>query len=70
MKSHVWLDHGFRGDTIEIIVRDMSRTKLESWTIGVNDKKRARQVMKILKGSYGIDFGIKLDEDLGWLGNK
>ncbi len=67
MKAHVWLDGNFRGDTIELIVRDSSRVKLESWTINVNDKKRARQIMLHLKKSYGIDFGIKLDKDLDWL---
>ncbi len=67
MRNHVWLDKNYRGDTVEIIVRDSSRTKLESWTINIHDKKRARQVMNHLKKSYGIDFGIKLDKDLDWL---
>lgn len=67
MKNHIWISKNTRGDTIEIIVRDDSRTKLESWTIDINDKKRARQIMKHLKKSYGIDFGIKFDEDLDWL---
>ena len=67
MRNHIWLDRNFRGDTVEIIVRDSSRAKLESWTINVNDKKRARQILRILKQSYGIDFGMKIDEDLDWL---
>ena len=67
MKNHIWIDRNIKGDTIEIIVRDASRIKLESWTINVHDKKRARQIMSHLKKSYGIDFGIKLDEDLSWL---
>ncbi len=67
MRNHIWLDRNFRGDTVEIIVRDSSRAKLESWTINVNDKKRARQILRILKQSYGIDFGMKVDEDLDWL---
>lgn len=67
MKRHIWLDKNFRGDTVEIIVRDASRTKLESWIINVNDKKRARQIMSHLKKSYGIDFETKFDEDLNWL---
>ena len=67
MRNHIWLDRNYSGDTVEIIVRDGSRAKLDSWTINVNDKKRARQILKILKNSYGIDFGIKLDDDLDWL---
>ncbi len=67
MRKHVWLDKSFNGDTVEIIVRDASRTKLESWIINVNDKKRARQVMAHLKSSYGINFEKKTDKDLDWL---
>ena len=69
-KDHVWLDKNFQGDTVEIIVRDGSRAKLGSWTINVNDKKRARQILKLLKKSYGIDFGIKGETDLDWLGRS
>ena len=67
MKKHVWIEKGIRVDTIELIVKDSSMKKLESWVINVNDKKRARQIMRILKVSYGIDFGIVEDKDLEWL---
>jgi len=67
LKSKVWLDRNYRGDTVEIIVRDASRAKLGSWVISVNHKKRARQIMKQLKFSYGIDFGLNGEDDLSWL---
>lgn len=67
MRKHIWLDRNYSGDTVEIIVRDGSRAKLGSWTINVRDKKRAKQVMKVLKKTYGIDFGIKFNDDLEWL---
>ncbi len=67
MKRHVWVKKNVHVDTIEIIVKDSSMKKLESWVININDKKRARQIMRILKDSYGIDFGIVEDKDLSWL---
>ena len=67
MKSKIWLDRNYRGDTVEITVRDSSRAKLGSWVISVNDKKRARQILKQLRNSYGIDFGVKGEDDLSWL---
>jgi len=67
LKPKVWLDRNFRGDTVEIIVRDASRAKIGSWVIAVGDKKRARQILKQLRNSYGIDFGVKGDDDLSWL---
>ena len=54
MKQRVWLDRNYHGDTVEITVRDASRAKLGSWVIPVNDKKRAKQVLKALKATYGI----------------
>jgi len=67
MKRHVWVKRNIHVDTIEIIVKDSSMKKLESWVININDKKRARQIMRILKDSYGIDFGVVEDKDLDWL---
>ena len=67
MKQKVWLNRNYHGDTVEITVRDASRAKLSSWVIPVNDKKRARQVLKSLKETYGIDFGVKEKNDLSWL---
>ncbi len=67
MKRHVWIEKGSHIDTIELIIKDSSMKKLESWVIHVHDKKRARQIMRTLKESYGIDFGIDKDKDLSWL---
>lgn len=69
MKQHMWLDRKQKGDILEIILRDSSRRKIGSWVINVNDKKRARQVLKTLKLQYGIDFSLDLKEekDLDWI---
>jgi len=67
MKSRIWLDGNYQGETIEITVRDSSRAKLGSWVIAINDKKRARQILRTLKQTYGIDFGVKPKDDLSWL---
>lgn len=65
----MWLDRKQKGDILEIILRDSSRRKIGSWVINVNDKKRARQVLKTLKLQYGIDFSLDLKEekDLDWI---
>ena len=70
MIRHVWVKKNIHVDTVTIIVNDSSMKKLESWVINVNDKKRARQIFRHIKDSYGIDFGIKIaekDKDLKWL---
>lgn len=69
-KENVWLDIKRRqGDFLEIILRDATRAKITSWMINVNDKKRARQIMRTLKIQYGIDFGLDLEKerDLEWM---
>lgn len=70
MKSHVWLSHHIKGDSIEIIVRDYSGARLEGWKVLTNDQRRIKQVFKIIKNKYGINlfFYIKRkDKDLDWL---
>lgn len=67
MKRHIWIDKNSPIDSVEITIRDGSKRKIESWVINVNDKKRARQIMRILKESYGVDFGISVRSDLDWL---
>ena len=69
-KENVWLDiKRHQGDFLEIILRDATRAKIISWMINVNDKKRARQIMKSLKIDYGVDFGLdfKKERDIDWL---
>ena len=65
-KKHGWIKD-YSGDTIEIIIRDSSMNKMESWVINTSDKKRAKDVMRILKNSYGVDFGVSDNKDLDWL---
>ncbi|KKN56546.1 hypothetical protein LCGC14_0571240 [marine sediment metagenome] len=68
MKSNIWIDKHNQADTIEIIVRDQNKRKLERWVIDINDKRRAKQIVSSLKSSYGINLGsVDIDEDLSWL---
>ncbi len=68
-RSRFWVDTNRQGDTIEIILRDPTRAKIDSWIININDKKRARQIIKDMKKRYGIDFGfdLKQEKDMDWL---
>lgn len=68
-KGHLWVDTHRQGETIEIILRDSTRAKIDSWKININDKKRARQIIKDMNKRYGIDFGFDLrqEKDMDWL---
>lgn len=68
-KKKVWVGYQRKGDTLEIILRDITRRKISSWEINISDKKRAKQIMKQLKKTYGIDFGFdfKKERDMEWL---
>ncbi len=65
--THTWADTTKVMDSIEVIIRDGSGRKGERWIIDINDKKRARQIMRTIKESYGVDFGISVRSDLDWL---
>ena len=70
MKNNIWVKKNIKCDTVEIIVRDENKRKLERWIIDIKDKKRSRQIVSRLKTSYGIDLGSSVNEDLYWLMNR
>ncbi len=70
MKNNIWIKKNIRCDTVEIIVRDENKRKLERWLLNIRDKKRTRQIVSSLKTSYGIDLGSSVNEDLKWLMNR
>lgn len=70
MKKHSWFKYGAGGETIEIIVRDSSGTRLEKWRIETDDKNKLRKVFLTIKNKYGINMFIKdeiKDRDLEWI---
>ena len=70
LKNNIWIKKNIRCDTVEIIVRDENKRKLERWLLNIRDKKRTRQIVSSLKTSYGIDLGSSVNEDLKWLMNR
>jgi len=71
MKSHVWFKYGQGGETVEIIVRDVSGAKLESWRVETHDVGRLKQIYNSIKNKYNLNLFLtdkgKKDKDLGWL---
>ena len=58
-------------DIIEIIIRDFSGAKIESWKFNCTDRIKASNVFNLLKVKYGFEPAIKPDEhidsDIDWL---
>ena len=67
MKNNIWIKKNIKCDTVEIILRDENKRKLERWLLNIRDKKRSRQIVSSLKNSYGVDLGSSTNEDLDWL---
>lgn len=56
------------GEIIEIIIRDNSGAKIESYKFQVSDKSLSIRIMNILKYKYGVASGSKTDDqDINWL---
>lgn len=56
------------GEVVEIIIRDVSGAKIESYKFHVQDKQLSIKIMNILKYKYGVASGEKTgDEDINWL---
>lgn len=54
------------GEIIEIIIRDFSGAKIESYRFKVKDIEKAKKVFRMLKDKYGVST-ITKDRDIGWL---
>lgn len=59
-------DYSRTGEVIEIIVRDFSGGKIETFKFNIEDKKKGNLVMKILREKYGFRPESK-HRDLDWL---
>jgi len=60
------------GEIVEIIIKDFSGAKIESFSFRVSDEKKASSVMRTLKKKYGLSLDLeaefpKRDKDLDWL---
>lgn len=55
---------------IEIIVREASGAKIESYKFKIKDKKQTRTIMNLLKHKYGFDVFPKKDKDISWLNKQ
>lgn len=51
-----WVEYGRRDDTMEIIIRDGSSAKIETFKCNVGDKKKSEQILKTVANKYGIKF--------------
>lgn len=70
-KQHNWASYDRGNYIIEIIIRDGSGAKNESFKFNPNDKRRVKDVLKIMNVKYGIDIcsikGDDFNQDLEWL---
>lgn len=58
------IDYYRVGDKVEIVIRDFSGRKLESFTCNMKDKKKYSEILNYLKEKYGLEPEIKSFEDM------
>lgn len=58
------LDYSREGDTVEVIIRDVSGRKMDRFRIKA---KEFYKITSILKNKYGVKFKPEVDKDLNWL---
>ena len=54
------------GEIVEIIIRDSSGAKMDTFKFKLNDVKLANQILSTLKKKYDLGEGKK-DRDIDWL---
>lgn len=66
MKKHNWTSYGRSGDIVEIILRDYSNSKIDSFKFNAEDKISRDKITRILKEKYAIDFSpmIEVEESV------
>lgn len=68
MSNKFGVSHSNNGEVIEIIIRDYSGAKIDSFRFNVSDKTKANMVFKTLEDKYGLKIGKKSkDKDLDWI---
>lgn len=59
------------GEIIEIVIRESSGAKIESYKFHISDEQRTKQIMNIIRKKYGLkDLKKKQDKDIDWLKKK
>jgi len=59
MKKNTWAKYNSGDGIIEIIIRDETGAKIESFIVNQQDKRTQRQIAGILKSKYDIDFSME-----------
>jgi len=55
-KKYSWAKYNAGDGVVEIVVRDETGSRQQSFTVNQSDKKKHRQIAIILYEKYGIDF--------------
>jgi len=55
---------------IEIVIREASGAKVESYRFKIKDEKKTKSIMGLLKHKYGFNDFPKKDKDIDWLEKK
>lgn len=55
------------GVIVEIIIRESSGAKIESYKFNINDNDKTKRIMNLLRKKYGLNDFSKKDKDIGWL---
>jgi len=58
------IEYQRNGDSVEIIIRDVSGAKIEHHHCQLNDKKKYASILRYLKDKYGFEPEINGREDL------
>jgi hypothetical protein len=53
-----------QGDKVEIIIRDCSGAKIESYKFNISDKNLGDKILAVIKSKYGFK---QDDSDIDWL---
>jgi hypothetical protein len=65
------ISYSKNAEIIEIIVRDFSGAKIESWRFNCQDKVKSENVLRLLRDKYGFSPSIQphehIDSVMGWL---
>lgn len=54
-------------DFVEVIIRDFSGAKIETFRWNIEDKKMEASIISLLKKKYGMFKGDEGERDLKWL---
>lgn len=75
------IEYSRNGDIIEVIIRDSSQRKIDSYKCNLKDKVKSGKIMRFLKDKYGFEPVIpesesinaeeeKEQEKIDWIGGK